>query len=93
MTRPTHFDSIESAYQFVSLLRETLDEAYEEILDDTETAVQAGAVRRIDALRLVDHKLNQLRQHMLASLMLLNDLRMLRRLLMGKPAGQGGAET
>jgi hypothetical protein len=93
MTRPSHFDSIESAYEFVGLLREALDEAYAEVLDDTQTAVQGGAERRADALRLVDHKLNQLRQHMLASLVLLNDLRTLRRLLMGERAGQGGAET
>jgi hypothetical protein len=32
----------------------------------------------------VDHKLNSLRQHVLASLILLNDLRTLRRLLLGE---------
>jgi hypothetical protein len=79
------FDSIESAYQFVSLLREALDEAHAEIQDDTEAAERtAGAERRAQALRLVDFKLNELRRHMLASLVLLNDLRTLRRLLLGE---------
>ena len=92
MPRETPFDTVESAYEFVSLLRESLDEAYAEILDDTQTAVQAGADRRVHALRLVDHKLHQLRQHMLASLVLLNDLRTLRRLLLRERAGQDGVE-
>jgi hypothetical protein len=38
----------------------------------------------VEALRLVAHKLNQLRQHLLASLRLLNDLRTLRRLLLNE---------
>jgi hypothetical protein len=84
MTRKSPFGSIESAYEFMILLREALDEAYGEILTDTETAQRsAGAERRVQALRLVDLKLNKLRQHVLASLVLLNDLRMLRRLLLG----------
>jgi hypothetical protein len=85
MTRKSPFGSIESAYEFMSLLREALDEAYREILTDTETAQRAaGAERRVQALRLVDLKLNRLRQHVLASLVLLNDLRTLRRLLLGE---------
>jgi hypothetical protein len=92
MTRDTPFDSIESAYEFVGLLREALDEAYAEILNDTEAAVQVGAGRRVDALRLVDYKLQQLRQHMLASLVLLNDLRTLRRLLLRERGRQRGVE-
>jgi hypothetical protein len=84
MTRQTPFDSIESAYEFMGLLRESLEEAYAEIHTDTETAVIAGAERRAQALRLVDLKLHQLRRHVLASLIILNDLRTLRRLLLGE---------
>jgi hypothetical protein len=84
MARDTPFDSVESAYEFVGLLRESIDEAYAEIQDDTETAAAQGAERRVQALRLVDLKLNQLRHHTLASLILLNDLRRLRRLLLGE---------
>ena len=83
--RPTPFDNIESAYQYVGLLREALDDAYASIQNDTETALATqGAERRTDALRLVGHKLDRLRQHLLASLVLLNDLRTLRRLLLGE---------
>jgi len=82
------FESLESAQEFMGLLREAVDEAYGGILDDLDTARQtAGAERRVDALRVVDHKLNQLRQNVLASLVLLNDLRMLRRLLLGDRKG------
>ena len=41
-------------------------------------------LKRVEALLLVECKLNQLRQHMLASLIILNDLRTLRRLLLGE---------
>jgi len=82
------FDTLESAYEFVSLLREAVDDAYASILDETARAQAAtGAERRLDALRLVDHKLNSLRQNVLASLILLNDLRTLQRLLLGERKG------
>jgi len=84
------FETLESAYGFVSLLREAVDEAYASILDETAVAEANGAGRRLDALRLVDYKLNSLRQNVLASLILLNDLRTLRRLLLGER--KGGAE-
>jgi hypothetical protein len=81
----TPFDNIESAYQYIGLLREALDDAYASIQDDTEAALASqGTERRVEALRLVGHKLNQLRQHLLASLRLLNDLRTLRRLLLNE---------
>ena len=81
------FGDIESAQEYIGLLREALDEAYASIQDDTAAAEQSGgAERRVEALRLVDHKLNRLRQHLLASLILLNDLRTLRRLLLDERA-------
>jgi len=93
MATKTPFDSVESAYEFVGLLREALDEAYAQIQDDIDAAREKGAERRIQALGLVDAKLNQLRNHVLASLIILNDLRTLRRLLLGerspeRPAGE-----
>ena len=81
------FESLESAHDYLSLLREALEEAQASILDDAEVAQTHGATRRLDALRLVDHKLNRLRQHLLASLVLLNDLRTLRRLLLAERPG------
>ena len=81
------FDSLESAHDYLALLREALDEAHRAILDDTVLARREGAARREDALNLVEHKLNRLRNHLLASLVLLNDLRTLRRLLLGERPG------
>jgi hypothetical protein len=79
------FETLESAHSFVSLLREAVDDAYASILEETALAeTTTGAERRLEALRLVDHKLNALRQNVLASLILLNDLRTLRRLLLGE---------
>jgi len=86
----TPFESLESAHEFMSLLREAVDDAYSSILDDIEVMRETkGAERRVDALRIVDHKLNRLRQNVLASLILLNDLKMLRRLLLSEPLGTG----
>lgn len=79
----TPFANIESAYRYVTLLREALDDASGSIEQDLDTALAAGAERQVQALRLVAHKLKHLRQHLQASLILLNDLRMLRRLLLG----------
>ena len=85
---PNPFDSIESAQDYMGLLREAVDEAYAAIQDDTaEARTVAGAERRVEAFLLVDHKLNQLRRHVMASLVLLNDLRLLRRLLLGEREG------
>ena len=79
------FSTIESAHGFVGLLREALDDAYGSIVEETARAEQTpGAERRVDALRVVDHKLSRLRQNVLESLILLNDLRTLRRLLNGE---------
>jgi hypothetical protein len=76
------FESIESAQEYVQLLHEALDEAQTAIQRDIVSANQSQAADRgLDALRLVDYKLTQLRQHLTASSRLLNDLRMLRRLL------------
>jgi len=92
MATKTPFDSVESAYEFVGLLREALDEAYAQIQDDMDAAREKGAERRIQALGLVDAKLNQLRNHVLASLIILNDLRTLRRLLLGERSPEGSAD-
>jgi hypothetical protein len=81
------FDSLESARDYLSLLREALEEAQGSILDEAELAQKQDAARRVDALRLVEHKLDRLREHLLSSLVLLNDLRTLRRLLLAERAG------
>ena len=89
--RDNPFETLESAHQFVSLLREAVDDAYGSIVDEMAAARAAkGADRRLAALQVVDHKLKVLRQNVLSSLILLNDLRTLRRLLLGERRPTGG---
>jgi hypothetical protein len=77
----TPFDSVESALQYVHLLASEVMEARDEIRVDLAEAAREQAARRLDALQIVDYKLKQLEQHLAASSRILNDLRMLRRLL------------
>ena len=80
--RQTPFDSIENAHQYVRLLVEAIAEAKREIGTDIESAAQAKSDRRVEALRVVQFKLDKLEQHLTTSSRLLNDLRTLRRLLL-----------
>ncbi len=77
----TPFDTVENAHQYVQLLVEALAEAKSEIAADLDIAVSAQPDRRVEALRVVQFKLDKLEQHLKTSSRLLNDLRTLRRLL------------
>src|SRR5512134_3227964 len=79
----TPFDSIESAHEYLDLLVREAAEVRTGIERDIAEAVSTEQTRRVDALRLVDYKLKQLTDHLSAGRRLLNDLRMLRRLLIG----------
>src|SRR5688572_23080663 len=79
----TPFDSIESAHEYVDLLVHEAEEVRTGIERDIADAVATEQTRRVDALRLVDYNIKQLTDHLSASRRLLNDLRMLRRLLIG----------
>jgi hypothetical protein len=79
------FESIEDAQEYIHLLQTALDEAQRTIHHDIAAIHETQATdRRLDALRLVDYKLRQLRQHLAAGSRLLNDLRTLRRLLLAE---------
>ena len=78
----TPFDSVESAHQYVRLLVEAITEAKTEIAADLGAAAQAKSERRVQALQIVQFKLDKLEQHLQSSSRLLNDLRTLRRLLL-----------
>ena len=79
----TPFDTIEGAQQFVQLLGEAIEEAQKEIAADLESPLPD---RRKEALQLVAFKLAKLSTHNTASQRILNDLRTLRRLLLGERA-------
>ncbi len=78
----TPFDTVENAQQYVRLLVEAIAEAKGEIETDLGEAAEAKSDRRVQALRIVQFKLDKLEQHLQSSSRLLNDLRTLRRLLL-----------
>jgi len=87
----TPFDSVEGAHEYVRLLLEALTEGKRDIEADIAAALDTKQDRRLEALRLVLHKLDKLEQHLKTSGRLLNDLRTLRRLLLEERAQAVGA--
>jgi hypothetical protein len=77
----TPFDSIESAQDYLGLLAAEVESARADIQGNIDEATRAGAARRLDALQIVEYKLKLLVQQIGASRRILNDLKMLRRLL------------
>ncbi len=78
----TPFDTVENAHQYVRLLLETIIEAKTDIAGDIAVASKAADDRRMQALRLVQYKLDKLEKNLHSGSRLLNDLRTLRRLLL-----------
>jgi hypothetical protein len=76
-----HFDSIESAHQYVAFIVERADEALGDVEADMRALDAGQDARRIEALQLAAYKLHQLKLHLTRSRGVLNDLRTLRRLL------------
>lgn len=83
--RETPFDSIDGAQEYLALLAESLEDAIRAVREDAAEAERTrGADRRVEALRLVLYKLNQLREHLAASRRILKDLQSLRRILLAE---------
>lgn len=76
------FDSIEGTKEYVELMLEAIEETKAEVEADIAAARANGAARRAEGLILVSHKLDRLSHHIGTSRRILNDLRMLRRLLL-----------
>lgn len=76
------FESIENAQQYIKLLVETVAEAKRDIDDQMTVATDQMSHRRVQALRMVQFKLEKLQRHLTLSSRTLNDLRSLRRLLL-----------
>ncbi len=75
------FDSIESAHSFLTLLRESVAEAKQELKADVQRASNSDISRRLDALRIAAYNVEKLEFHLSRTSRILNDLRSLRRLL------------
>ncbi|PYX97917.1 MAG: hypothetical protein DMG71_01735, partial [Acidobacteria bacterium] len=78
----TPFESIESAHEFLKLLVETVNDTRRDVELDLQSGDNDKLSRRVEALRLVAYKLEKLEHHVKASGRLLNDLRMLQRVLL-----------
>jgi hypothetical protein len=82
--RSNPFESIESAHEYVTLLRQQVQEVAATVQGEIDGATPLAPGRRQDAVRLVAYKLGQLQQQLTSSGRILNDLRVLRRLLLGE---------
>jgi hypothetical protein len=78
----TPFESIESAHEFLKLLADTVIEAKRDLEADISAEANTRVARRVEALRLACYKVDKLEHHLKASTRILNDLRMLRRVLL-----------
>ena len=85
----TPFDNIESALEYVNHLLEATREARDQIQTEILRAANPQLARRREALQLVQYKLEKLSSHVAASRRILNDLRMLRRLLLEERKNSG----
>ncbi|MGQ0547415.1 MAG: hypothetical protein ACT4P3_19120 [Betaproteobacteria bacterium] len=80
----TPFDSIESSLEYLGLLREAIEKTRKTVEADVARARSEGAARQLEALQLVTYKLERLAWHVDGGHRILNDLRTLRRLLLGE---------
>jgi hypothetical protein len=78
----TPFESIEGGLEYLKLLHAAVLEARQDVEGDVRVQAGIEPQRRLEALRLVLYKLEQLEKHVKTSHRLLNDLRTLRRLLL-----------
>jgi hypothetical protein len=77
----TPFDNIESAHEYIRMLREAVLESLHEINGEIGIATTSALERRLRALQIVSFKLQKLEQQLQMSSRMLNDLRILRSLL------------
>lgn len=78
------FDSIESAQEYMSLLASTTLEVLGDLKRDRDRATRDGELRRAQAIDLAIFKVKMLGCHVHKSRRMLNDLRMLRRLILNE---------
>lgn len=79
------FESIEEAQQYLALLLDVVRESKSDVeADIADSASNGSEARRAEAMRVVAYKLDRLGAHLKGSLLLLNDLRSLRRLLLNE---------
>ena len=80
----TPFDTIESAQDYIGLLLEAIEETRRDVDSELRTSGDSSDERRLQALRLVALNLDKLSFLITKSRRICNDLRTLRRLLLGE---------
>jgi len=75
------FESIESAQEYLGLLAQVVGDAHQAVQADIQGSAESVRPRRVEALRLIGYNLEKLGSHLKTSRRILNDLRMLRRIL------------
>jgi len=78
------FDSIESAQDFMRVLAETILDTMKDLGEDQHAALRDDEPRRAQAIGLAIYKLKTLNCHIYKSRIILNDLRSVRRLILGE---------
>ena len=78
------FDSIESAHEYMNILAGTILEVMGELQRDRDRALRDGELRRAQAIDLAIFKLKTLGCYVFKSRRALNDLRILRRLILNE---------
>jgi len=78
------FDSIDSAHEYVNILAATTPDAMTELKRDRDQALRDGELRRAQAMDLAMFKLKMLGCYVFKSRRMLNDLRILRRLILNE---------
>ena len=78
------FESIESAHEYMNILASTALEALSELKYDHDVALREGDLRRARAIELAIFKLKTLGCHVHKSRRVLNDLRIIRRLILNE---------
>ena len=88
------FETIESAHDFMALFAEAVSQAKEELQLDVDRETDSPeASRRLDALRMALYNVEKLEHHLNRSSRILNDLRILRRLLFEERSALANAST
>lgn len=86
------FETIESTHEYLKLLDEVLEEVQATTEEELKRIVLADTMvisRGVEAIHLLSFKIEQLRHHIKASSRILNDLRTMRRLLLGERRSGG----
>ena len=86
MNHEVAFDSIESTHEFLSLVAQVVLEAKRDIGAHLQREMSSSFSRRLEALQIIVYLLESLEIDIKKSRRILNDLRSLRRLLLGERA-------